>query len=529
MSFWQSDSRTPYGQTSLSIVAENGKQFTQNSKVVIVVQPDVSFFQPSESYLSLRVRVDHPPTLPTKLQLDSIMGGQSLIRNIRILTGTGTLIEEIQDYNLLANIITSYDTDDNIKNKRSLTEGSTIHNPSCAINAIETFNSPFNSANHNPYFSSPSNGQSEQQWVRLQLPLHTGIFRSKKIFPVIMTSGLRIEIMLEEAKKIIKNLATTVISQQVPRLGTAIAKDDAGKAAFVDLATSNHITTVESCPFKVGEEIEVVDADGTTNPESPGEITGIAIHTGKVRLTFAAEKTYTNDHAVHTSLVRSKATTGAAFNATYTVDEVELVLQKIQVPPNNVNAMMKAMKEQGVMTYDFLTFQNYKFSQLAGITQSTMNLNLNNSEIKSILSVAVDTSPKTGKELVHHHLQHGFVGVADNISNYQWMYGGILNPDRKVDMEKLSAGKIEQQHLIELEKALVVAGIPAKSFRRYHHQIVIGRALALQKGSYDGRGKDFNLQVAYEGTAPAINKLWNNFVAHVRKIEMTSNGINVVF
>ena len=54
MSFWASDSRSPYGQTSLSIVAENGKQFNQNAKVVLVVQPDVTFFQPSESYLIIK-------------------------------------------------------------------------------------------------------------------------------------------------------------------------------------------------------------------------------------------------------------------------------------------------------------------------------------------------------------------------------------------------------------------------------------------------------------------------------------------
>jgi hypothetical protein len=60
MSFWQTDSRTPYGQKSISIVAENGKQFSPNSKITIVVSPDVAFFQPSESYLSLRVRVDGP-------------------------------------------------------------------------------------------------------------------------------------------------------------------------------------------------------------------------------------------------------------------------------------------------------------------------------------------------------------------------------------------------------------------------------------------------------------------------------------
>ena len=189
------------------------------------------------------------------------------------------------------------------------------------------------------------------------------------------------------------------------------------------------------------------------------------------------------------------------YAATFIVDEVELVLQKIEVPPNSVEAMMKAMKEQGIMKYEFLSFQNYKFSQNAGVRQSTMNLHLNNSKMRSILSVPTDTAKQTNaNDYVAHHLQHGLVGVADNISNYQWMYGGILNPDRKVPMAKLNSNQIEQQHLVE--KALVVAGIPTKSFRRNHHQIVIGRSMALQKGSYDGRGKDFNLQVAYEKTNP---------------------------
>jgi hypothetical protein len=61
-----------------------------------------------------------------------------------------------------------------------------------------------------------------------------------------------------------------------------------------------------------------------------------------------------------------------AFNPKYTLDEVELVLQQIQVPQNNVTAMMKAMKEQGVMRYDFLSYENYKRSQLAGERQATI-------------------------------------------------------------------------------------------------------------------------------------------------------------
>ena len=105
-SFWESDTRVAYEQTSIAIPAENGRQFSENNKIVILVPADVNFFQPSESYLQCRVMVSHPTAaglLPTRLQLDAELGGQVLIKNLRILTGTGILIEEIQDYNILLN------------------------------------------------------------------------------------------------------------------------------------------------------------------------------------------------------------------------------------------------------------------------------------------------------------------------------------------------------------------------------------------------------------------------------------------
>jgi len=276
MSFWQTDSRTPYGQKSISIVAENGKQFSPNSKITIVVSPDVAFFQPSESYLSLRVRVDGPAAngKQTKLQLDSILGGQCLIKTMRILTGTGILIEEIQDYNILANIIYSYDSDRNIRNKRSLTEGTTIHNPECAVTENDVGEINYNSSNHNPYFSSPANGASNQQWVKLQLPIHTGIFRNKKIFPVVMTKGLRIEIMLEDSKNCVHNLETSYKPSTCPRIfgkdkdNSGLTKTD--KITTIALSNKNNVTSVETCPFKVGETIEIATASDLATKEEVG-------------------------------------------------------------------------------------------------------------------------------------------------------------------------------------------------------------------------------------------------------------------
>ena len=85
----------------------------------------------------------------------------------------------------------------------------------------------------------------------------------------------------------------------------------------------------------------------------------------------------------------------------------------------------------------------------------------------------------------------------------------------------------DAQPLIETEKALVQADIPVKSFASFNENFVIARALSLNSGVYDCRGRDFNLQVNYQGSAPTKNKLWKNFVWHLRRISIKGDSVSV--
>ena len=186
--------------------SENGLAYTENGKVVIRVDPSVEYFLPSESYLQFRLRLKLDGTAKTRLQLNDRIGGHSLINHIRILSGTGVLLEEIQNYNVLAYLMYSYDTNDTKRRKRSLTERTTMYNPACAsTNGGEQRDN--NSCVDNPYFA---NG-SALEFVNLKvcLPLvASGLFRNPKIFPTMLTQGLRLEITLEEAAKCVQRLCT---------------------------------------------------------------------------------------------------------------------------------------------------------------------------------------------------------------------------------------------------------------------------------------------------------------------------------
>ena len=247
------------------------------------------------------------------------------------------------------------------------------------------------------------------------------------------------------------------------------------------------------------------------------------------------------------------------FNPTYVVSNVEMVCQTIQADARYEAGMLKKMNEGGVITYDFLSVTNYKYSQLVSDRVANIRLPLNNARMKSIVSVPVDATvysaasaiagtnggsgPGTAgstdtyqvgqylnRDLYSYSTRSGLVGISDQISNYSWFYDGRLQPSRRVDLTKTSTKtSISAQGLIELDKALSSAGINTHSMAKYSENFMIGRAVAIGKNNvYDARNKDFNLQVNYqEVLAPAKPKLWHNFVYHIRRMNIQGENVSI--
>ena len=296
---------------------------------------------------------------------------------------------------------------------------------------------------------------------------------------------------------------------------------------------------------------------------------------------------------VSRTLQKASAAQVAALN--YDLSDVELIIQQVEMPGGYTSKLMKMMKEGGSLNYDFLSYRNYKYSSLSNDVQVNMRLPLVESRAKAVLCVPTDSEVYTNKALITGSPQEekgvdpagnsqytawspaqaakytynsnndrcyldgtdatggvagdkytpnfsqrtGLVGIWDFLTNYQLFYDGKLNPSRKVDCSQVSTGRsLSQQWAIEAEKALAMAGIRPLSFRDLHENAFIGRALSLQDGVYDCRGKDFNLQLAYEGAsnvatpvvgnkAPIKNKLWNNYVAHLRRLVIKGNQISL--
>jgi len=632
--FWASDDKIPVQQTKVSIPAENGLNYTDGQTIHIHVPPTIDYIQPRETYLRVDCLIDDDSSM-TRLCLDKI-GGSCLIRDIRIFSGGagGVLLEEIQGYNVLASLKHSYEQNESLRNKRELVEGGQNHNSKCRSD-VGGIKCEINNVPDSSFVDAFEDSNASQttvldnKLVKLLLPLHTGIFQNNKVFPCLLTSGLRLEILLEDAPRIVRCLEQVSLTNHLNANmlfhsceGTASPGSGGvdgdvgttGRWTGTDTITSiwvrrnNGQYTAANFPLRIGEAFNLVDntkdftgsgasltdamvsfntGDGSgllkvgsiKHYAAQGNDTSVGGHWGLTEIVLQSAATKvgglvcdgtSGDVSIISQGIQSR---GATWKPTITLSNVALITQQVEMPPQYTSKLMGMMKEGGVLNYGFLSYTNYRYSQLASDVVANIRLPLQESKCKAILAIPTDSSVYTntqlalgydgsfpdttaattdypaftastftydnknvsGEDKVNFSTRSGLVGIWDYLTEYQWFYDGRLNPNRKVDTSQVSKGtSLSQQWAIEGEKALAMSGIKPLSFRDVHENAFIGRAVALQDGVYDARGRDFNLQVQYSSRTsagvsqpPVKNKLWNCFSAHLRTIMVKGDQISV--
>ena len=647
MSFWSADEKIPVQQTKVSIPAEHGLDYEAGQKINIHIPPTIKYFQPKESYLAFEVELENPKVggvdRPVRLTLDGETGAQCLIRDIRIHSGGSgaVLLEEIQGYNTLCALRYDYESNDAIREKRALTEGVVQYTPT-QRGTYGQSKTGINNTRLNPYttpyknnvdgtlpvsrtkagdgdknFGEEGNTTQGSQYnkVKCLLPLHTGIFSSGKVFPALLTEGLRLEIILEDASKVLRlpdqlhpNRKTTMGLQfhstsgkdnEIDTASGVWTKSGGKSTDTFYVQRTNNMIDLENCPLVIGQRIalykDVLWSDQKSNAKrrmitdgdmiikglrfvKGGNNSTLGGEFGLLEITLTASVKNQSDEDVGSlyfvkdnSILECSSGTMTPASTTmtcnYKVKNTEMILQTLTMPAGYTQKLMSMMGGGGAMNYDFLSYTNYKFSQLKGDRVMNMRLPLNQTKAKSILCIPTDSQVYSARQLiggedttqgaVYNYSntypavdmpdnytyvdtydyydrrlvsnRSGLVGIADEATDYQFFYNGQLNPSRLVDLSKISRRHgVQQQPLVELEKALAMGGINPLSFSKFQQNFCIGRALALQQGVYNTAGRDFNLQVNYQGTTtPKKNKLWNNYVAHIRRLMVQGDAVVV--
>lgn len=568
-SYWRNDAKIQVKQTQISVPSVNGRSYSgvagqSGRRVDFEIPPNVKFMDGQNSYLQFNVKLGKG-AVPTRLQLDPFIGGQSVVKNIRIYSNLGgrTLLEEVTDYNAKVQIEYSYNQDESMRKLRALKEGtlvSTIENRgtlgTSESNNIDTRTNPY----HKPVSVVPAGRDwgtpDDFMTAKLSLPIHTGIFAdSDKIFPVMLTQGLYIEIDLEDPAKFIKQLDSVNRHRRVQQNPLFHGTDNGGDTWSVGtdntteifLTKDNNMLSVENCPFVKGETIgfcekgdinkqaNITQVDGTLYSPKITDITVDA--SGFVKLTIETSRNTstsagnnsaditTGDWIVYSTAIDKRRvgyTDGAEtipaltkYDATAEFTDFEIVVQQVELDSRYEAGMVSKMKEGGAIELDILSATNYKHSLLKSNRNATINFPVSNTRAKSSLIALTDAKVYNTAQLIGslgdtydeealtmdgelHSIRTGQVGIIDELTSYQFVIDDKLVPTRPIVVSKINKGKsISAQPLIELEKALNQAKIVPRSFCDYNRNFIIGRAYALNDGVANLNNKSNQLQLLY--------------------------------
>ena len=457
-SFWKNDEKIKVSQTQVAISSTNGRSYSgtagiSGKRIDFEIPSSVKFMDGKNSYLNFDIKLAVPSGgVPTRLQLDPTIGGQSVVKNIRIYSGNrAVLLEEISEYNAKVQIQYSYNSDESMRKMRALKEG-------CLIGNIENRGTLGTSVSNNidlltnPYYKPVSAVPAARNWgtaddfltAKLSLPIHAGLFADggNKIFPVMMTgsgggSGLIVEVDIEDPARIIKQLDSVNRHRRMKQNPVFHGITDAGGALTIANATDrteiflgkqNNMTSVANCPFVKGEKVGICSA---TDPNSEcaltvsgaqgyPAITDITVDGGYVKLTLETfqnsdsgdgVQATSNNFILFSAAIDTKRTQNddnttelvaktTSYAATMQLSNVELVIQQVGVDPRYEAGMMKKMRDGGSIEIDIPSCTNYKHSLLSSNRNATVNLAVSNTRAKSLLVQPVDASVYDTADLI---------------------------------------------------------------------------------------------------------------------------------
>jgi len=532
---------SPYEQSvnskSTIVPSDHQQKYRDGETMRFEVPAFMSYIDPRQSYLKCKLSIeDNEFTNHIRLKLDSGVGAQGIIDRIRIYDGNNQVqLENLENYAERVNLTNHYSKNQSIKAKRELLEAvelTTTFTEGQLFNAYEPTTLVNVGVNMNP------------NSLEIAMPLHSGVLGGRKLFPVELFDGLRVEIDLNNAGKFLSNfngdgLATDVGGRPFAN-GVAINTGGAG-SADVDVFGLNAGGTTNvraeditaGSNIKVGDTISGIVADGTT------EVLGIvqslsqqpqggAFATDHLRITLTAPYNPVNANKNLPVWTQGTAPLGDVFVSTaqynnnvprVVIEDVELVVKQVSPPAGMLQQYAKQVATPEGVRFDIMTYDTYRNNIQSAESVSQVQIPSYNSRAKGILCCPMNNG--LAQNLTNKNLST----TLDTIKEYQFYINGQPQPTRAVPTSTLSANPAtcSQVAMWELEKTLKTCGVEVRDLNAPERHFAVGRALARYGGVYNLKDVG-GLALKQEYSNAQENKLLISFVGHLRKLVVNSSG-----
>jgi len=275
------------------------------------------------------------------------------------------------------------------------------------------------------------------------------------------------------------------------------------------------------------------DPVSITRLASPADADG----NGKVWLCDGWQTGDVNNNVLGATSVGAFPTqTGLYPRPSYTVSNVELLIKSCQPPKQYVDSLIRNSMSKAGVELDILTYQTNRNSVLANEQVSQIVLPTFLERATSALAL-----PTTATDFTFPLADEKMVCVLDTIKEYAWFINNQSQPTRPVNCQRSNYGKYDQLKMWEDEKALTACRLPVRNLDLLatdnggsdYNPVqkftgkgnCFSRALAKFGGCYDLRS-DGSIQLRTEYMAPVLNKLMITYIAHLRRIRISSEGVS---
>ena len=490
----------------------------------------IPFFDPHESYLQVIAET----TGDAKVELN---GNSSVIIKYIRLSVNGQVLEEIDEFNQLANIYNVYGNDDSSRAQESV----------FTLDSKELFTTGL-MGNQS---ASVDNGVKK---CKLIIPMkECGLFSALEIVPLMaFGNNLDVEIRFAPNNEVLRAYNRNSKDKNDPNDTTAINVSDAltNGAAITTLNLAlpyMGFTSLGDIPLQIGDRFTLKKNDGTAvTGIGAGDIiitslertatTAVTDNPNQIVVGFATETptadVNANDLYIHISKTTNNATT---IVSTITYSNVEWYIQKVVPPQQYVGTLTKQLQSAQGFQYDIHTWTTYKSSLLEAVQSQTIEIPAYQSRAKSVIVIPrrANQNPilnvsNGGNDNGTKH--YSFNGQFQNLKDYQWQVNnGLRVPTRPINLEVMrgSCKHLGAEHLIQLTQALGSSNIGVRNLKDAHNNFMMGRQLS----KYGGTSRLTSAMRVYlnwhAGTDPAIKLQPITFINHINRVSINSQGLQV--
>jgi len=270
---------------------------------------------------------------------------------------------------------------------------------------------------------------------------------------------------------------------------------------FINNYYTMNPTNFNTCPFVIGQKLQVGNGGGSTASKESPAISDISVNadSGLLQVEFATAWVM-NQPYVAGDQFKTSATALATSNLQFRLTNVALNIPIITPPPSYVKKIVAAMTSEEGMRVDMKVWNLVRSNIQPGQTLSAMNLPFNNtSRAKSLLAIPVVVSRGSFAE---RYCANQFNNL--RLTKYYYMYYGKKHPELAIDTDRARQGSLSQELIVEQTKSFEYAldkvqDLSGWSDRYLTKTFFVGRNLSLFNSTCDLRNA--NVSCVLESTS----------------------------